>query len=99
MAVQSNRSDILEHSDPVSAARYTCENVIGGTVKPAKFDYIAADTLPIAIALLNDTEDARVIAGGQSLVPMMAFRLARPSVLIDLNRVQELQGISQHSDG
>ena len=57
-------------------------------MKPAPFDYRAPSTVDEALALLGD--DAKVLAGGQSLVPIMNFRLARPGMLVDLNRVEEL---------
>ncbi len=64
-------------------------------MKPAPFDYAAPTTLEDAVTLLADHgEDARPIAGGQSLVPMLALRLARPSMLVDLNRIEGLAGIA-----
>lgn len=63
-------------------------------MKPAPFDYHAPETIQGALELLDrHGSDARVIAGGQSLVPMLALRLARPEVLVDLNRIPELAGI------
>jgi carbon-monoxide dehydrogenase medium subunit len=60
-------------------------------VKPAPFDYVAAHSVEEAAdTLATDPEDTKIIAGGQSLVPMMALRLARPSRLLDLNPVTEL---------
>ena len=60
-------------------------------MKPALFDYYSPATLREALQLLNQhRETARPLAGGQSLVPMMNFRLARPAVLVDMNGVQEL---------
>jgi carbon-monoxide dehydrogenase medium subunit len=68
-------------------------------VKAADFDYYRVDTLEDAIERLGELgEDAKVLAGGQSLVPMMNFRLARPSALVDITRVEELRGI-ERSDG
>jgi CO/xanthine dehydrogenase FAD-binding subunit len=61
-------------------------------VKPAPFHYVAAGSLEEALELLRH-EDARPLAGGQSLVPMLNFRLARPSLLVDLNPIGELAGI------
>ena len=55
-------------------------------MKPAPFDYVRPETLAEACALLAGDEDARVIAGGQTLVPMLAMRLARPARLIDIAR-------------
>jgi CO/xanthine dehydrogenase FAD-binding subunit len=62
-------------------------------MKPAPFDYVRPDTLAEACALLAADEDARVIAGGQTLVPMLAMRLARPAKLVDILRLPELAGI------
>ncbi|HWK96991.1 MAG TPA: xanthine dehydrogenase family protein subunit M [Pseudolabrys sp.] len=64
-------------------------------MKPAPFDYQAPTTVADALKLLGSHEDARPIAGGQSLVPMLAFRLARPSLLVDLNRIPSLAGIEE----
>jgi carbon-monoxide dehydrogenase medium subunit/6-hydroxypseudooxynicotine dehydrogenase subunit alpha len=60
-------------------------------VKPPAFDYEAPTSLDEALALLAERgEDGKVLAGGQSLVPLLNFRLARPEVLIDVNGLQEL---------
>lgn len=60
-------------------------------MKPAAFDYVVADSLDMAVAALaNAGDDAKIIAGGQSLVPMLNFRLLRPSVLVDINRIAGL---------
>jgi len=60
-------------------------------VKPARFAYAAPRTLPDALALLQETgDDGKILAGGQSLMPLLNFRLARPAVLVDLNRIREL---------
>ena len=58
-------------------------------MKPAAFDYVAADTVEEALSALGDG-DAKVLAGGQSLVPLLNMRLARPSLLVDVNRVAGL---------
>jgi aerobic carbon-monoxide dehydrogenase medium subunit len=61
-------------------------------MKPAAFDYVRAGSVAEALAALaDDDREARVLAGGQSLVPMMALRLARPEVLVDIARCPELQ--------
>src|ERR1700760_1330142 len=66
------------------------------TMKPAPFTYIAAASLEQALALKAEHGDeARFLAGGQSLIPAMNFRLARPEVLIDINGLTELAGIDQ----
>jgi carbon-monoxide dehydrogenase medium subunit len=62
-------------------------------VKPAPFAHHQPQTIAEATALLAELEDARVLAGGQSLVPIMAFRLARPAHLIDINLIAELDRI------
>jgi len=54
-------------------------------VKPVAFRYERPESVEAAVAVLQENEDARVLAGGQSLVPMLNMRLARPSVLIDVN--------------
>jgi carbon-monoxide dehydrogenase medium subunit len=60
-------------------------------MKPAAFEYLAPDSLAAALAALAEHGDgAKVLAGGQSLIPVMNFRLAQPAMLIDLNRVREL---------
>lgn len=63
-------------------------------MKPAPFDYLAATSLEQAITALADAAgDGKIIAGGQSLTPLLALRLVRPSVLIDINPVPGLAGI------
>ena len=66
-------------------------------MKPAPFDYVRPASLAEACALLAADEDARVIAGGQTLVPMLAMRLARPARLIDILRLPELAGIREEN--
>jgi CO/xanthine dehydrogenase FAD-binding subunit len=62
-------------------------------MKPAAFDYLRPATVAEACAHLDDDENARVLAGGQTLIPMLAMRLARPSCLVDIARIPELSGI------
>jgi len=63
-------------------------------VKPARFDYVAPRTLDEVLARLAEFgDDAKLLAGGQSLVPAMNMRLARPKVLIDLGRVPDVDDI------
>lgn len=64
-------------------------------MKPAPFDYVRPGSLAEACQLLAADEDARVISGGQTLVPMLAMRLARPARLIDVLRLPELAGIRE----
>lgn len=64
-------------------------------MKPARFAHHAPRTLEEALALLAaHGEEARVLAGGQSLVPTMAFRMARPAVLVDINRIAPLDHVT-----
>ena len=68
-------------------------------MKPPRFDYRAPESLDEALDLLADSgPDARILAGGQSLVPVLNFRLARPRVLIDINRVPGIAGIEDAGD-
>jgi CO/xanthine dehydrogenase FAD-binding subunit len=68
-------------------------------MKPPAFDYIAADSIAMAVeALAQAGDDAKIIAGGQSLVPMLNFRMLRPSVLVDINRIAGLDVIDETSD-
>jgi len=63
-------------------------------VKPARFEYVAAESADEAVSVLAEHgHDAALLAGGQSLVPLMNMRMARPGVVIDLNRVRELDTI------
>jgi CO/xanthine dehydrogenase FAD-binding subunit len=68
-------------------------------MKPAPFKYIAASSLDHALSLKAEYgDDARFLAGGQSLIPAMNFRLARPTVLIDINGIDALAGIDVRGD-
>ena len=69
-------------------------------MKPAPFSYHAPTSLDEAVALLAELgpQDGRILAGGQSLVPTMAFRMARPSHLIDINGIAELAALSVTDD-
>src|SRR6476619_1856406 len=66
---------------------------------PAQFDYLAPSTVQEAVAALAEHgDDAKVLAGGQSLLPILRMRLNAPGVVIDLGRIAELQGISEDGD-
>jgi aerobic carbon-monoxide dehydrogenase medium subunit len=69
-------------------------------MKPPPFAYAAPDTLEEAVGLLTEHADAepRVLAGGQSLIPLMNFRLAKPGYLVDLRNVAGLSGIRRDGD-
>ncbi|MCP3962011.1 MAG: xanthine dehydrogenase family protein subunit M [bacterium] len=69
-------------------------------MKPAAFDYTAPDSLEETLAVLGEhADDAKLLAGGQSLVPMMNFRLAQPAMIIDCNRLRDLDFVRQTDDG
>jgi carbon-monoxide dehydrogenase medium subunit len=62
-------------------------------MKLPAFGYVCPTTLPEAVQLLASRDDAKVLAGGQSLMPMLAFRLAQPALLVDLRKLAELRAI------
>jgi carbon-monoxide dehydrogenase medium subunit len=68
-------------------------------VYPARFAYEAPRTLDEAIALLQNTDEAKVLAGGQSLIPLMKLRFAAPSMLVDINNIDGLAYHHQDPDG
>jgi carbon-monoxide dehydrogenase medium subunit len=68
-------------------------------VKPAPFQYHAPATVDEALALLGSLEDAKVLAGGQSLIPLLNFRLARPQHLVDINRIKGMDRIYERDGG
>lgn len=68
-------------------------------MKPVAFDYVRAESAEQACALLAADAGTRVIAGGQTLIPMLAMRLARPTRLIDIARIAELAGIREDGEG
>lgn len=71
----------------------------GDTLIPGSFDYITAKSVPEAVALLEQYgDDAKILAGGHSLIPLLRYRLAAPTVLIDINRISGLEYV-QETDG
>src|SRR5215203_3471175 len=69
-------------------------------MKLPPLEYACPDTLKEAVALLASRDgDAKAIAGGQSLMPMMAFRIATPTLLVDLRKLTELRGIKISAEG
>jgi carbon-monoxide dehydrogenase medium subunit len=68
-------------------------------MKLPPFEYACPTTLPEAVQLLAARDDAKALAGGQSLVPMLAFRLLAPTLLVDLRRLADLRGISVTENG
>lgn len=68
-------------------------------MKPARFDYVRPQSVAEILSVLSTEGDrARILAGGQSLVPMLSMRLAKPGVLVDIGRVQELRQIRRQND-
>jgi carbon-monoxide dehydrogenase medium subunit len=65
---------------------------------PAPFEYERVDSVDRAIELLTDDPDAKLLAGGHSLLPLMRLRLARPSTLVDISRVKDLRYIKEDGD-
>ena len=68
-------------------------------MKPPPFEYHAPATVDEACSLLASLEDAKVLAGGQSLIPLLNFRLARPAHLVDINRIGGLDTITERDGG
>lgn len=68
-------------------------------MKPAPFEYHAPQTVEQACELLGSLEEAKILAGGQSLVPLLNFRLARPRHLVDINRIEGLDRIYERDGG
>ena len=67
-------------------------------VIPAKFDYQVADSVDHAIELLGSGKDAKLLAGGHSLLPLMRLRLARPELLVDIGRISDLSYVKEDGD-
>src|ERR1700753_220842 len=75
-------------------------DLVGDRMKPPIFEYASPSTVAEAVSLLASRgENAKVIAGGQSLMPMLAFRLAAPELLVDLKHLKDLGAISIGEDG
>ncbi len=69
-------------------------------MKPAAFEYHRPESVEEALHRLGEHgDDAKILAGGQSLIPVMNFRLAQPAVLVDVNRLAELDHVSEEADG
>ena len=67
-------------------------------MKPTAFDYVRPATVTEALGALNGTPDAKVLAGGQTLGPMLNLRLAQPGLLVDITRIPELAAVSEDKD-
>ena len=66
---------------------------------PAPFDYERADSVEHAVELLGSHEDAKLLAGGHSLLPLMRLRLARPALIVDIDRLSGLEYVRETPDG
>ncbi|MDP9284818.1 MAG: FAD binding domain-containing protein, partial [Actinomycetota bacterium] len=65
---------------------------------PASFDYEVAESVEHAVELLGSREDAKLLAGGHSLLPAMRLRIARPALLVDVGRLHELRYVRRDGD-
>ena len=83
----------LQKSRPLAAARGMTRNEINGEPTMYSFTFHRPETLRQAINLLSKNEDAKLLAGGHTLLPTMKLRLAGPPQLIDLSRIEGLAGI------
>src|SRR5262245_42788460 len=71
----------------------------GADMKPPAFEYLSVDSVQAATAALAAASgDGKLLAGGQSLMPMLNFRLLRPSVLIDINRIPDLAYVNDEGE-
>ena len=66
-------------------------------MKPSDFKYFKANSLDHALDILNSEENVKIISGGQSLVPLMNFRLGQPDILLDINDIKDLNFVSESS--
>jgi aerobic carbon-monoxide dehydrogenase medium subunit len=67
-------------------------------MKPVAFEYVRPASLDEAIGLLAETPDAKILAGGQTLGPMLNLRLAQPAILVDITRIAELAAVGEEAD-
>ncbi|GAA0629262.1 xanthine dehydrogenase family protein subunit M [Sporichthya brevicatena] len=65
---------------------------------PAKFDYVRVTTAADAVAALGTSEDAKILGGGQSLIPILRLRLAAPELIVDVSGCSEMTGVSEDGD-
>ena len=71
----------------------------GAVVIPASFEYVRVSSVDEALDRLSGDSEAKVLAGGQSLIPLLKFRLAQPGTLVDIGGLRELAGITRDGDG
>jgi CO/xanthine dehydrogenase FAD-binding subunit len=90
--VHVRRSVAIRHEGQICAAK-------DADVKPAAFDYVVAESVDHALDVLAAAGgDAKILAGGQSLMPMINFRLAKPAILVDINRIAGLDTVDEADD-
>lgn len=65
---------------------------------PPEFDYTAPETLSDAVKLLSENPEAKILSGGQSLIPLMKFRQASPALLVDINKIEGLEYIKEEGE-
>jgi carbon-monoxide dehydrogenase medium subunit len=68
-------------------------------VIPTAFDYAAPSSLNEALSLLSQNPEAKALAGGHSLLPVLKLRLSAPPMLVDLHKIEDLRGVSSHNGG
>src|SRR5882757_92533 len=93
-----SRARIMPKAEP--PLRKSANRASGaGKMKPVAFDYVRAVSVGHAVeALAEAGSHAKIIAGGQSLMPMINFRLVKPSVLVDINRIPDLDTVEVRGD-
>jgi carbon-monoxide dehydrogenase medium subunit len=90
---------VTRKSFAVTRSKLRHEGLGGAALIPASFDYVLVQSVAEAVAFLDQRgEDAEILAGGHSLIPLLRFRLAWPSVLVDINRIEGLEYIRE-TDG
>src|SRR5204862_2074303 len=98
LALLARRRAVPECGGSRSRARFGRRAALGVSMKPAAFEYHAPESVSDVASLLAEYgDDAKVLAGGQSLVPLLAMRLTRFPHLVDLNRVGELRGVERQN--
>src|SRR6202030_1914327 len=100
-AVRVGRAGTVTRARETGILSYSgCNAARCDEMKPAPFDYVAPRSLDEAIdALAAGGPDAKLLAGGQSLIPLLNFRLAHPTLLVDLNHVGELAYVESRDRG
>src|SRR5215213_988002 len=95
--IDSHRARLTLARWPVESSRsHRAEDLLEVSMIPSPFDYVVPSTLDEAIAVLGEHDgEAKILSGGQSLIPMLKLRLAAPTVLVDINRIPGLDYIEE----